>query len=1166
MNTQPKENNDKKKGIKTFPLTNFSVDNRTSVMILGMIIVLFGIISYNTMPKESFPEIVIPQVYVGTIYPGNSPSDIENLITRPIEKELKSVKGVKKINSTSIQDYSTIIIEFNPNVEIPKAVQDVKDAVDKAKSELPTDLETDPNIFEVDVSEIPILFVNISGEYGLDQLKIEAEYLEDEIEKLSEISKVEIRGALEREISIEADLYAMEAMNVTFFDIEQAISAENVTISGGNLKADDFRRSIRVVSEFDNVEEIGDVIIKSEEGSPIYLRDVAEVKDTYEERESYARSRTSPVVTLDVVKRSGENLLDATDKIKEIIAKYEEGRLPEGVNVSVTNDQSRQIRSMVSDLENSIISGVILVVGVLFFFMGLRSASFVGIAIPLSMFISFIILNTFGVTLNIMVLFSLILALGMLVDNGIVVIENIYRLLEEGYSKVDAVKQGVGEVAWPIIASTATTVAAFLPMVFWQGIMGQFMRYLPLTLIIVLSASLFVALVINPAIAFIFAKVQSQESTITKRKVMIAGGVLLFSLPFYLGGVFTFANLLAIVGIYMFLDMFILHRLSLWFQNKALVLLENIYEKVITFFLSGFRPYMVFGGTLVLLVISFMLVGAAGLKVLFFPINEPNYINVFIQMPIGTDTETTNKFTKKVESRIIEMMEPYDYMVDAIIAQVGAGTTDPNEGPSQGVTPNRSKIAISFSEYQFRNGVSTGRILEEVREEMKQYAGVQISVAKDANGPPQGAPINIEVSTDDYEKLIAFADKLKQYIEEQNIAGIEQLKFDIETGKPELLVDVDRDKARRFGLSSANVAMEIRTALFGKEISKYKDGEEDYSIQLRLKDAQRYDLETLLNQSVIFRDNRGQIKQVPISSVASVDYTSSYGSVKRKDLKRVITIFSNVKEGYNANEIVAQLKLLLENYDIPEGFDVRFTGEQEEQEESSAFLMRAFMLALFMVFLIIVSQFNSLSAPVVIMFSVLFSTIGVFIGLVMFQMDFIILMTGIGIISLAGVVVNNAIVLIDYTNLLRTRRKEELGLSKEERLSNAEFLHCVAEAGKKRLRPVLLTAITTVLGLIPLAIGFNINFYTLLSEFDPKIYFGGDNVAFWSPMAWTVIFGLTFATFLTLVVVPAMYLITDQIKEKVRPHRVGKIQDKKDESEVKLDDKDETEEKTIEVS
>jgi multidrug efflux pump subunit AcrB len=1140
--------------IKEFGPTSLAVDNRTSVIILALIIGLFGIISYGSMPRESFPEIVIPNIYIGTFYAGNSPSDMENLVTRPIEKELKTITGVKKITSTSIQDYSTIIVEFNPDVAIPKALQDVKDAVDKSKSELPNDLPKDPNVFEISLSDLPIMFINLSGNYDLDQLKRYGEYLEDRIEQLPEISGVDIRGALEREIQIDVDLFAMEDSKVAFSDIEQAVSSENVTISGGNILAEDFRRSIRVTSEFREVAEIEDIIVKSEDGAAVYLRDIATVKDSYKERESYARFNKQPVVTLEVKKRSGENLLNAADQIKSIIEKSQVSALPKDLQISITNDQSREIKSMVSNLENSIISGVILVVGVLLFFMGLRSALFVGVAIPLSMFISFIVLGNAGVTLNIMVLFSLILALGMLVDNGIVVIENIYRLREDGYPLKRAVKEGVGEIAWAIISSTATTVAAFLPLAFWGGILGQFMRFLPITLIIVLSASLFVALVINPAVVMIFSKegdLEAGKKAITVRRLLTAGAWVLLAIPLYilqatqvvsLPGQYTVPNLMAILGVFLLANMLFLTSAAQSFQDNVLPRLESFYSRIISYAVTGARPYFFLVGTVFLLVFSFVLLSSAGLKVLFFPENEPNYINIFVEKPIGTDIETTNELAKKVESRVIEMMKPYDYMIDAIITQVGEGTSEDGLGGGGGVTPHKAKIAVSFKEFEFRKGKNTSDILEDIRAELKNYPGVQITVAKDRNGPPVGAPVSIEVVGEDYAKLIATATRIRRTVDEAAIPGIEQLKLDLETGKPELIIHVDRDKARRLGLSSASVAMELRTALFGKEVSKFKDGKDDHPIQLRLREDQRHNLEALLNKSVTFRNNRGRIVQIPISTVVDIEYNDAIGSIKRKDLDRVIMITSNVKEGYNPTEIVDKVKDIVGAMSIPEGYTVKFTGEQEEQEKTADFLGKALMLAVFMVFLIIVTQFNSLTAPVVIISSIIFSTIGVFLGLVIFQMDFVVLMTGIGIISLAGVVVNNAIVLIDYTNLLRSRRKAELGIDEEDPLPYDEFLACIVEAGKKRLRPVLLTAITTILGLIPLAIGLNIDFIGLLAKFDANIYFGGDNAAFWGPMAWTVIFGLSFATFLTLVVVPVMYLLTAKLTRKTPKHRTPSVQ------------------------
>lgn len=1124
----PKDNNVQRE----FGISSGAVNNRTSIIILTILIALAGVMAYNIMPKESFPEIKQPKVYINTLYPGNSPEDIENLITRPIEKELKSMDGIKKITSTSIENFSIITAEFNTTVESTKALQETKDAVDRAKTELPNDLDTDPTIKEFDISNMPIMYLNVSGDFGIDELKSYAEYLEEEIEKLPEISGVDIRGALEREIRIDVDQYRMEANNVSFTDIRNAIQAENLSMSGGNLLMGDYRRSLSIRAELESVSDLNNIIVKSEDNNIVYLNDIATVTDTYEERESFARESGDPVVTLDIKKRSGENLLNASDQIKQIIQEAKQNRFPESLRITVSNDQSKQTRNQVENLENSIIFGVILVVLVLMFFMGLRNALFVGIAIPLSMFLAFIILNLAGVTLNMMVLFALILALGMLVDNGIVVVENIYRLKQMGYSNIKAAKEGVGEVAWPIITSTATTLAAFMPLAFWSGLIGEFMKFLPITLIIVLTSSLFVGLVINPVISAIFMKLPEDEARKKSKALKWAIGFAVVAIIFYIAGSLAMGNLLMLVAILIPLNLYFLDPATEWFQNKFLVFLENGYERLVANALSGWRPYLYFAGTVLLMILSIGIYIAKQPKVDFFPVNEPQYVNVFIEKPIGTDIETTNAYTERLEERIMELMKPYDFMVESVVAQVGAGTADPGAGPQGGVTPHKARITIAFEDFKNREGVSTGDLMEKIRAEVNDYPGALITVEKNRSGPPVGKPIDLQVKGENYEKLIDLADRVIETIENSNIKGYEALKTDLETGKPELVVRIDRDKARRFGLSTQQIASELRTSLFGFEVSKFKDGEDEYPIQLRLDDRYRYDLQSLMNKRITFRNNKGQMRQIPISSVASVEFTSTYGSIKRKDLDRVISVYSNVKEGYNANEIVGEIQTLVADMDIPQGYEVKIGGEQEEQAKSMAFLGRALMIAVFAIFLIIVAQFNSIIAPFIILCSVLFSTIGVFLGLVIFNMNFVVIMTGIGIISLAGVVVNNAIVLIDYTNLIRARRREELGIPENGRLPYKEIVGSIIEGGKTRLRPVLLTAITTVLGLIPLATGMNINFFSLFSRFDPDFYVGGDNAIFWGPMAWTVIFGLTFATFLTLVIVPVMYLIADKITYK----------------------------------
>ena len=1126
---------EKSKTIREFGLSSFSVDNATSVVIVTLIITVLGLGAYRSMPKESFPEIVIPTVYIGTPYPGNSPVDMENLISRPIEKELKSLNDVKDIKSTSVQDFSSIVVEFNPGIEISKAIQDVKDAVDRSKSELPSDLDQEPNVVEINTADFPIMNVNISGDYSDTELKKFGEYLEDKIEKLPEISQADLAGTVEREIQINADPYKMEAVGVNFSDISGAINAENLTVSGGTIRTGEFQRTLRIDGELTDPMQLLDLIVKTDNQKIVYLRDVAEIKDTYKERSTYARNKNLPVVTINVVKRSGENLLDAADRIREIIEEAKVERFPADLEIAITNDQSKQTRLQVSDLENSIIFGIILVVLILMFFLGFRNALFVGSAIPLSMFISFLILNSFGITLNLMVLFSLILALGMLVDNGIVVVENIYRLMSEGKPPIEAAKEGVGEVAWPIITSTLTTLAAFLPLAFWQDTIGEFMKFLPITLIIVLSASLFVALVINPVMTALFMKVDDLNMEKPKKNsIIVSGAFLILATIFYLVGWNIMGSLSLITSVFILVNIFFLRKAIAWFQNVLLVKMENAYESTLQYALAGKRPYMFLGGTVSLLFLSLGLLVVRAPKILFFPDNQPQLVNVFVEFPIGTDIDATNKFVDVMEDELMVSLEPYNNIIESVISQIGEGTGDPTEGPSNEATPNKAKITIGFVDYIDRQGINTNGAMEVIRDLVVKYPGVLITVDKQRNGPPVGKAVNIEFVGENYEQLINYVNETQEYLNNQNIAGIEELKSDLSLGSPEVILEIDREKARRFGLSTSTIATELRTSLFGLEVSKYKEGEDDYPIQLRLDEKYRYDINTLINKKIGFRDKFGTKREVPISAVANVQYGSTYGSVKRKDLEKAITVFSNVLDGYNPTEINQKIQDVMVNYPVPDGITVKFTGEQEEQAKSMEFLVNALIIAIALIFLIIVAQFNSVVTPLIIMASVVLSTIGVFLGLVLFNMDFVVIMTGIGIISLAGVVVNNAIVLIDYTNLVRERKREEMGTKKGEYLSFEDLMSSIVESGKTRLRPVLLTAITTVLGLIPLAIGMNINFATLLSSFDPQFYVGGDNANFWGPMAWTVIFGLTFATFLTLVIVPVMYLLADKFTIKLR--------------------------------
>ncbi|MEZ4720428.1 MAG: efflux RND transporter permease subunit [Flavobacteriales bacterium] len=1143
---------EKKSKLRNFGLSTASINNRMTVMVILFIMVVAGVTAYVNMPREAFPEVVIPQIYVGTPYPGNSPVDIEKLITRPLEKEIGSITGIDRMTSTSVEGFSTIFIEFDFSVTPSDALRKVKDKVDIAMGDqdFPQDLPADPNVFELNISELtPIMNINLSGDFSLDQLKDYGEYLEDAIEKLPEITEVDIRGVQDKEMKVNVDLYRLQANELSFNDIAGAIANENMTISAGNMLEGDMRRTVRIEGEFKNAEELAKVIIKQEKQNIVYLGDVAEVVFEEEESESYARQSTHPVVMLDVKKRAGENLINAADRIMEILEEAKAEEFPDNLEVTVTGDLSKQTRTQVGELENSIIFGMILVITVLLFFLGLRNALFVGTAIPLSMFIAFFILNTAGVTLNMMVLYSLVLALGMLVDNGIVVVENIYRLMDEGMNAIDAAKYGVGEVAWPIIASTATTLAAFTPLIVWPGIMGEFMFYLPVTLIIVLGSSLFVALVINPVLTAMFMKLE--ETPMKASRAITIGSILMA-----LGILFTFmstafGNLIILSGMLVLSTKFILNPATKYFQERIIPRMEAMYERILRRVFRGKKPLTYLFGTFGLLIFSILLLRVFAPKVLFLPVNMPNYVNVFIEAPIGTDIETVNATTKELESKVLDYVSQYEveeeengiksrynYLVESVIAQVGEGTSDPNEGPSMAATPNKARITVSFVQYQFRRGVSTNQVMDDIRELVAGTPGVQITVDKDPAGPPQKKPINIEVSGDNYDVLLAEANKVKAFVDDQSIPGVEELKLDVSMGKPEMPVVIDRAKARRFNVSTGQIGTTLRNSLFGLEVSRFKSGEDEYPIMVRLQDKYRYNEDAMMNQWITFRDQtNGQIQQVPISSIAHAERSTTYNAVKRLDQTRLITVSSNVLESHNPNEVVAQIQEAIEDYESPEGVDIKFTGQMEDQEKEMAFLSTALMIAVFLIFLILVAQFNSVLTPFIIVGSVVLSLIGVFLGLVIFRMEFVIMMTMIGIISLAGIVVNNAIVLIDYTKLLIDRKREEMGLSENAKLPIPDLIDCMVEGGKTRLRPVLLTAITTVLGLVPLAIGLNIDFISLLTEYDPKIYVGGDNVVFWGPMSWAVIFGLTFATFLTLVIVPVMYYLKTRLAYKLAGNR-----------------------------
>lgn len=1174
---EPNEIESKKDSIKEFKLSTLAVGNRKTVYLILAIFFILGISSYMNMSRESFPELQIPEIYVQVPYPGNSPDIVRDKIIKPIEKELNKIKGVETIEATAMQDFGFLIVKFDFAVS-PKDAKDlVETAVNDARGtkNFAQDLPVAPSIKQMDVSDFPILNINLSGDFPVAYLKEKAELLKDKLESISEISDVDIRGVQEQKLKIELIQPYAESKEVSLNDVEQALQQENINVGAGNLKIDGIDHFVMFEGKLKDTNDIYNLVVKHDDKKDIYLYEVAKVSFGDTDTTSFARQSNESVVMIDIKKRSGSNIINAIDNAKEVVNEMIEAGKLKGITVTLTNDQSDQIRSQVSNLENSIIFGVILVVGVLLFFLGLRNALFVGVAIPLSMFMSFMLLHAAGVSLNIMVLFSLVLALGMLVDNGIVVVENIYRLMdEEGMNSFEAAKKGVGEVAWPIIASTATTLAAFVPLALWPGIMGEFMQYLPITLMIVLGSSLFVGLVINPVLAAVLMKVDNKNMS-NKNTYLIFGISAALGLLNYAAGNLGWGNILVTIGFFTLLNTFVLYPATKKFQASFLPKLERIYERFLTAVFKGFRPIFVFFGTIGLLILSFILVGIFPTEVLFFPDNEPNYINVFIEHPMGTDINVTNETTKKVKAIIDNVLSEKDtnnlndivsykdaykivenktlkgekkidtvYFVASVIEQVGKGTSDPMAGPAFGETPHKSRITVSFCESSLRNGLNTSKVKKAIENALNNWDGaladLKIIVDKEANGPPQKAPIYIEVSgNDDYDLLVEAATNIKMYINGLDIKGVQKLATDVSMSKAEFSIKLNRSYLRTLGMSYGQVASSVRTALFGKDISTFEKDEEIYDINLRFGNEFRGDIDALLNQKIMFMNNRGQKLSIPIMSVVeSYDIVYKNTAIKRKNQENMVVAMAGTEEGANGNELVEKLKLEMESYENSpnwkkfkdQGVKFRFSGQMEDQEKEMAFLSSALLFAVFLILLIIVTQFNSFSTPAIILFAVILSMSGVFFGMVIFRDPFVIIMTMIGIISLAGIVVNNAIVLIDYTNQLRTRKREEQNLPQNVMLTNKEIIETIIQGGKTRLRPVLLTAITTVLGLIPLAIAFNIDFISLYSELDPKIFFGGDNAIFFGPMSRTIIYGLTFATFLTLVVIPVMYYLLWRFK------------------------------------
>lgn len=1100
-------------------LTNISIDNRTSVFIIVVIIVMMGISAYITLPRESRPDISIPLVIVSTQYFGVSPEDIETLVTQKLEKEINAIGEVKEITSSSFEGFSMIKVEFESGYDIDEAVQKVRDKVNKAESDLPADVEK-PEIIEINFSEFPILTINISGPYSLLKLKDLAEDLKDEIEKIEGILDVKIKGGIEREVKVDVDINKLNHYNIRFKDIIESIIDENKTIPGGTIDVNNSSFMVRVPGEFIEPYLIGDIIVKLIDGAPVYVKNLADVSYGFKDRKTYARLNGENAVAMEISKRVGENIIDIADQVKEILAQKER-ELPSELKLYITIDESKDIKRMVHELENNIFSGLVLVIVVLFFFLGIRNAVFVAIAVPLSMLMSFLILQALNVTMNMVVLFALILALGMLVDNAIVIIENVYKFLEEGKPLKDAAKLGTAEVAWPVFTSTMTTVAAFSPLLFWPGVVGDFMFYIPLVLIIALLSSLFVALVINPVFASVFMKLEHPDDTpetLIQKILYPFNKITHFFVDIFLPKVLSYYKIMLVTalgsprsstqrvnkrnkfGLLSVLLFFIVVAGLANLLPGAVSIIISIGLGIGILFLFTNNKLRVLWGTILMLFSITQIYGLFGHGIEFFPKTQPPQIFIAVDAPSGTSLEMSNRIVDEIEKRLFEFG---DRNIKDVVAVVGA-SNNPFDGGSS--TPNKSTVTVQFIDYDEREQSSL-ITTEEIRNIVIKTAGADVLVQQQSMGPPVGSPINIEINGEDYKTLGLLAEMIREKI--KTVPGVVDLKDDYDVGKPEFRVEVDREKAALYSMNTGMIASVIRTAINGSTASKYRVGEDEYDITVRLKKDQRSDLNALKTLEIIYNNKKGKTLSVPLISVATITRSKGPGAIRRKDLKRVITVSSNVKEDFNENDVLNNVKEVLSDIKLPPNNTIEFTGQNKEQEKASAFLGKAFMVAVLLIFLILVIQFNSLSQPLIIMSAVIISLIGVFIGLIVYAMPFGIIMTGIGVISLAGVVVNNNIVLIDYINVLRCR-----GIDRRE---------AIIRAGLRRFRPVTLTAITTILGLLPLTFGFGFDIYSLTFSGS------GESAEFWMSMGIAVIFGLAFATVLTLIIVPTFYSTLDDV-------------------------------------
>ncbi len=1024
-------------------MIKFFVQKKSAIFTMVIMILIMGTRSYFDLPRESAPEIKQPYIFVNTVYPGVGAKDIENLVTRVIEDELDGIEGLKKVSSSSQQSLSFISVEFTSDVDVETALRRVRERVDIAKSQLPKDAK-EPSVRELSSSSFPIFILVLSHPDGLKIIDKSADLIEDELKKVHGVLDVKVAGKLKKEVAIELDPIKMDKYDLTINKVIQAIQTENKSIPGGILKSNAKVYSISVTGEIKDPLIFENIMIR-DKGKEIPLSAVGTAKFTWAEPETYSRLNGNSCITISLTKRSGQNIISIVDNAKKSIEKLKQ-KLPEGTKLEYFFDESTTIKDMVADLENNMITGFLLVLFVTILFLGKTNSLFVSLAIPLSMLVSFTVLEIMGITLNMVVLFSLILSLGMLVDNGIVIVENIFRHGTMGKSRVQAAIDGSKEVAGPIITSTLTTCLAFFPIIFMPDVMGDFMSFIPKTVIIVLTSSLFVAIVINPVFCANFLKISKK-------------------------------NIDAMTG-----------------ETGRYQGVQSRYFKIVKGAIK--QPFKVTGISFIIVILGMILYGAFGKEPKFFPAGDPSDAIISLECAQGTPLDSTNTFIEKVEKIVKKSPAPLKNF-NAVAGREGGGNRFAGKGNSE---YHKGYVRVGYKSFLERRDTTGRMAVDTLKERLANFVGAGIKVEELEHGPPTGHPISYKIVGDDYEIMGKYTDSIITIL--NAIPELKLVDTDFEPARPELSIEINRNKASFFGLSTAEIAGTIRNAINGAEIGKFRQGENEYDINIRYKTDYRNSLNKLSNLHIVSHDKH----RIPLSSIASIQRKSSVGVIRRIDFQRAIEVWADFKGSVqNKKELKNKIDNIVKNLKMPQGYEITDGEGGRMRSDASKFLVKAFIVAIFLMFIVLVIQFNSILDPFIILISVFLSIGGVMWGYFLSGQTFIIIMSGIGCISLAGVAVNNCIVLIDYTNILIKNGRN--------------YLDAIAEAGKTRLRPVLLTAITTVLGLLPMALGLSFDFHNFVFQF------ASESGEFWKAFAWAMIFGLSFATIMTLVVVPCLLAI-----------------------------------------